>query len=64
MKKNIALLSCLVILTVSSCGPRPGTPEAAIKIRKDQIEKNDKKVSTAVDNIPKWCLNPPLSTLL
>ena len=61
MKKIISLLSGLIILTVSSCGPKPGTPEAALKIRKDQIEKIDKKVTTAVDNIPKWCLNPPLS---
>ena len=61
MKKFISLLSGLIILTVSSCGPKPGTPEAALKIRKDQIEKIDKKVTTAVDNIPKWCLNPPLS---
>ena len=61
MKKFISLLSGLIILTVSSCGPKPGTTEAALKIRKDQIEKNDKKVTTAVDNIPKWCLSPPVS---
>lgn len=61
MKKFISLLSGLIILTVSSCGPKPGTPEAALEIRKDQIRKIDKKVTTAVDNIPKWCLNPPVS---
>ena len=61
MKKFISLLTGLIILTVSSCGPKPGTPEAALKIRKDQIEKIEKKVTTAVDNIPKWCLNPPVS---
>lgn len=61
MKKFISLLSGLIILTVSSCGPKPGTTEAALKIRKDQIEKNNKKVTTAVDNIPQWCLSPPVS---
>ena len=61
MKKFISLLTGLIILTVSSCAPKPGTPEAALKIRKDQIEKIEKKVITAVDNIPKWCLNPPVS---
>jgi hypothetical protein len=61
MKKFISLLSGLIILTVSSCGPKPGSTEAALKIRKDQIEKNNKKVKTAVDNIPQWCLSPPVS---
>lgn len=61
MKKFISLLSGLIILTVSSCGPKPGSTEAALKIRKDQIEKNNKKVTTAVDNIPQWCLSPPVS---
>ena len=61
MKKVIFILSGLVILAVSSCGPKPGTPEAALKIRKDQIEKVEKKVEETVDNIPKWCLNPPIN---
>ena len=37
MKMLISLLSGLVLLTISSCGPRPGTPEASLKIKKDQI---------------------------
>lgn len=61
MKKIIFLISGLLILTISSCGPKPGTPEAALKIRKDQIEKVEKKVEETVDNIPKWCLNPPIN---
>ena len=44
MKKIIFLISSLFILTISSCGPKPGTPEAALKIRKDQIEKVEKKL--------------------
>ena len=61
MKKMIYLMSGLIILTISSCGPKPGTPEAALKLRKDQIEKVEKKVDKVVANIPKWCLNPPIS---
>ena len=61
MKMLISLLSGLVLLTISSCGPRPGTPEASLKIRKDQIEKTEKKVEKTVNSIPKWCLNPPIS---
>lgn len=61
MKKFIVLFCGLVILTISSCGPKLGTPEAALVIRKDQIEKIEKKVEKTVDSIPKWCLNPPMS---
>ena len=61
MKKLITLLSGLIILTISSCAPKPGSPESALVIRKDQIEKTEKKVEKTVDSIPKWCLNPPMS---
>lgn len=57
----IYLISGLIVLTISSCGPKPGTPEAALKLRKDQLEKVEKKVEETVNNIPKWCLNPPIS---
>ena len=60
-KKMIYLVSGLIILTISSCGPKPVTPESALKIRKDQTEKVEKKVEETVDNIPKWCFNPPIS---
>ena len=61
MKKIICLFSSLIIFTITSCGPKPGTPEAALKIRKDQIEKVEKKVKKTVSSIPNWCLNPPIS---
>ena len=61
MKKLITLLSGLIILTISSCAPKPGSPESALIIKKDQIEKIEKKVEKTVNSIPKWCLNPPLS---
>ena len=61
MKKFVGLFCGLVILTMSSCAPKPGTPESALVIRKDQIEKTEKKVEKTVNSIPKWCLNPPIS---
>ena len=61
MKKFIGLFCGLVTLTISSCAPKPGTPESALVIRKDQIEKAEKKVEKTVNSIPKWCLNPPIS---
>ena len=57
----IYLISGLMILTINSCAPKPGTPEATLKIKKDQIKKVEKKVEETVNNIPKWCLNPPIS---
>ena len=44
MKKFIGLFCGLVILTISSCAPKPGTPESALVIRKDQIEKTEKRL--------------------
>ena len=61
MKKIICLFSGLIIFTLTSCGPKPGTQEAALKIRKDQIENVEKKVEKTVSSIPNWCLNPPIS---
>jgi len=61
MKKLIILLSGLMILTISSCAPKPGTPEAALVMSKDQIEKQVQKVQKDIDNMPKWCLNPLIS---
>ena len=42
MKIIVYLISGLIILTISSCAPKPGTPEADLKIKKDQIEKVEK----------------------
>ena len=61
MKKDICLFATLIVFTLTSCGQKPGTPEADLKIRKDQIERVEKKVEKTVNSIPKWCLNPPIS---
>ena len=54
-------MACVMILSISSCSPKPGTPEANLKIKEEQIVKVEKKVKETVDNIPKWCLKPPIS---
>ena len=61
MKNIICLFLGLIIFTITSCGPKPGSREAVLKIRKDQIEKVEKKVEKTVSSIPNWCLNPPIS---
>ena len=61
MKKILGLFICATILSLGSCGPRPGSPEATLKLRNDEIKKVEEKVEQTVDDIPKWCLNPPIS---
>ena len=50
-----------LLITLNACAPRPGTPEAALKIKKEAIKVQEKKVDKTVSSIPKWCLNPPIS---
>ena len=52
-----------LLITLNACAPRPGTPEAALKIKKEAIKVQEKKVDKTVSSIPKWCLNPPQSDL-
>jgi len=61
MKNIIAILSGLLILILSSCGPKIGSPEATLKLRQEEIKKVEDKVADTVDDIPDWCLNVPIS---
>ena len=56
---KIALIT--TIISINACAPKPGTPEAALKIKKEAIEQQQKKVDKTVSNIPKWCLKLPKS---
>ena len=61
MKNIIAILSGLLILILSSCGPKIGSPEARLKLKQEEIKKVEDKVADTVDDIPDWCLNVPMS---
>ena len=61
MKNIIAILSGLLILILSSCGPKIGSPEATLKLKQEEIKKVEDKVADTVDDIPDWCLNVPMS---
>jgi len=61
MKNIIAILSGLLILILSSCGPKIGSPEARLKLQQEEIKKVEDKVADTVDDIPDWCLNVPMS---
>ena len=59
--KYIGVLTLLI--TLNACAPKPGTPEAALKIKQEAIKTQEKKIDKTVSSIPKWCLNPTLSDL-
>ena len=52
-----------LLITLNACAPKPGTPEAALKIKQEAIKTQEKKIDKTVSSIPKWCLNPTLSDL-
>ena len=56
---KIALIT--TIISINACAPKPGTPEAAFKIKKEAIEQQQKKVDKTVSSVPKWCLELPKS---
>ena len=61
MKNIIYLIMCSLFIFLSSCSPKPGSPEAQLKLRKEEIKKVEKKVEDTADDIPDWCLNVPIS---
>ena len=61
MKYIFFLVMCSLIVFFSSCAPKPGSPEAQLKLQKEEIKKVEKKVEDTVDDIPDWCLNVPIS---
>jgi len=63
MKNFFGTLLCFLFVVLSSCAPKPGSPEAKLKIRNEQIKKIEKKVADTVNDIPNWCLNVPISDI-
>ena len=51
----------ITLISINGCAPKPGSPEAALKIKKDAIEKQQQKVEKTVSKVPKWCLKLPKS---
>ena len=62
--KFLTYISILTLLgIINGCAPKPGSPEAALKIKQEALKAQEDKVDKTVSSIPKWCLNPPLSDL-
>lgn len=64
MKHTIIFFSVSLFL-ITSCGPRPGSPEAKLKIINEQNEIKKEKIIEAqeatLDERPKWCDETPSS---
>ena len=64
MKHSFLSLSIIVLsgmLSACATGPKPGSPEAAIKIAQEVKEDKEEAVEQIVSDIPDWCLNIPSS---
>jgi hypothetical protein len=63
--KHLFLFSSIIVLSgmLSACatGPKPGSPEAAIKIAQEVKEEKEEAVDQIVSDIPDWCNNVPSS---
>ena len=61
MKAKTFIMPLILIIGLTSCGPKPGTPEASLILKKEDLIQNNKIKSETVSNIPDWCLNLPRS---
>ena len=63
--KHLFLSAAIIVLSglLSACvtSPKPGSPEAAIKIAQEVKEEKEESVKQIVSDIPDWCLNIPSS---
>ena len=61
MRKIYIIITMSILTLNNACAPKPGSPEAALKIKKEAIEKKQEKVKETVSKIPSWCLKMPKS---
>ena len=59
--KNLFVVIIISIFIFSSCAPKPGSPEAKLKIAKKIEEQKTESASTIVSDLPDWCNNVPIS---
>ena len=51
----------ILVLFVSSCAPKPGTPESKVYLQKEKAKAESKKVDKTISEIPDWCIDMKLS---
>ena len=58
---SVSILVLSGMLSACATSPKPGSPEAAIKIAQEVKEEKEEAVDQIVSDIPDWCLNIPSS---
>ena len=53
----------LIVLINACSSPKPGSPEAALKLKQEAKKEQQEKVSEDVSKIPNWCTDLPKSNL-
>lgn len=59
MKTTLSLLATAILLAACSSTPKPGSPEAVIKVEEKRQEQVTKAVVKAVSDIPDWFVDVP-----
>ncbi len=59
MKTTLSLLATAILLAACSSTPKPGSPEAVIKVEEKRQEQVTKAVVKAVSDIPDWYVDVP-----
>ena len=47
----------ILILFISSCAPKPGTPESKIYMQNEKVKAQSEKVDKTISEIPDWCID-------
>ena len=47
----------ILVLLISSCAPKPGTPESKIYLQKEKSKAQSEKVDKTISEIPDWCID-------
>ncbi|MEO5375878.1 MAG: LPP20 family lipoprotein [Alphaproteobacteria bacterium] len=52
-----------VVLLLTACGPKPGSPEWVVKDQKERREAKADDVDKTVDELPDWFVKPPVDAI-
>ena len=47
----------IIVIFISSCAPKPGTPESKLYLQKEKSKAQSEKVDKTISEIPDWCID-------
>ncbi len=55
---RLSIINFLILtLFISSCAPKPGTPESNLYLQKEKSKAQSEKVDKTISEIPDWCID-------